>query len=149
MKLPLTRGQGILIFCALLGAGLVAITLKVWHTTGLTLPQGMTVQGTSHDQTISLPSKTSSAQHEAQREHTVALPWSRDPFSKNIPTEPVSQLTLSGILWDAHEPMAIINGLTVTPGDEVQGFRVLRIEEDRVTLTDDDGAHVYDLRLNH
>ncbi len=39
--------------------------------------------------------------------------------------------------------MAVINGRVVQVGDEIQGYRVSRITEDRVLLTD--GTHTLEL----
>jgi len=45
-------------------------------------------------------------------------------------------LTLSGILWDANQPMAIINGQTLHVGDHLEGYRVTDITQARVSVSD-------------
>lgn len=44
-------------------------------------------------------------------------------------------LTLSGILWDAAQPLAIINSALVKKGDTVQGAVVTEISENKVELS--------------
>lgn len=48
----------------------------------------------------------------------------------------VRGLTLSGILWDVHHPMAILNDQMVSVGDDVEDYQVLEIRSDRVLLSD-------------
>lgn len=77
-----------------------------------------------------------SAQRDAQRERARALTWSRDPFTQGASAGEGSGLTLSGILWDPGHPMAIINGATVHVGDEFEGYRILDIAPDHVSVSD-------------
>jgi HD-like signal output (HDOD) protein len=44
------------------------------------------------------------------------------------------EFRLNGIIYNEARPIAIVNGLTVRVGDEVNGATVLSIERDRVTL---------------
>lgn len=76
-----------------------------------------------------------SARREAQRAGLEELAWARDPFSRG-PARGQKELTLSGILWDAAQPLAIINGETLQPGETIDGFRVLSIEPASVVMTD-------------
>lgn len=46
----------------------------------------------------------------------------------------IPSLRLSGVIWDEHAPLAIVNGRPVAPGEEVSGVRVVRITMDGVTL---------------
>lgn len=86
--------------------------------------------------TAELPLAAPSAQREAQRERARALTWSRDPFTQGASAGEGSGLTLSGILWDAAHPMAIINGTTVHVGDEFEGYHILDIAQDHVSVSD-------------
>lgn len=77
-----------------------------------------------------------SAQRQAQRDELVQLAWARDPFVRGASTAGASALSLAGILWDAQAPLAMISGETLGVGAEIGGFRVMKIEPDRVTLSD-------------
>ena len=77
-----------------------------------------------------------SALRHAQQEEAMQLAWVRDPFARGASTGGVAGLSLSGILWDATAPMAIISGQTLGIGDEISGFHVTEIHPDRVTLSD-------------
>ena len=46
------------------------------------------------------------------------------------------ELHLSGILWDAVTPMAIINGQTLHVGEKLEGYEVIQILQDHVVLSD-------------
>lgn len=76
-----------------------------------------------------------SARRAAQRAELEQLEWTRDPFSRG-PARGHGELSLSGILWDAAQPLAIINGETLQPGDTIDGFRILSIEPASVVMTD-------------
>lgn len=84
------------------------------------------------------------ARRAIQRQRSQLLTWGRDPFLAGK-GQATGELALSGILWDASHPLAIINGATLAVGDEVEGFQVLDIQADHVTLTD--GSATYDLRI--
>jgi hypothetical protein len=49
------------------------------------------------------------------------------------------QLSLKGILYSNHQPLAIINNYVVGLGDEIEGFRVVEILEGSATLRDKNG----------
>ena len=83
------------------------------------------------------------AARDTQRRRATALAWGRDPFLAGDSSGEASGLELSGILWDPAQPMAIINGHTVHPGEECDGYRVVTITQDTVTLTD--GAETFHL----
>jgi len=55
-------------------------------------------------------------------------------------------LSLSGIIWDAQKPLALINGMTVKVGDAVGNYVIVSIEQDKVILND--GAKDFELKLN-
>jgi hypothetical protein len=72
----------------------------------------------------------------AQRERAAALGWERDPFTGGSAGGSVSGFDLSGILWDAQSPIAMINGQMVRIGDQVEGYRVVEITQSTVLLSD-------------
>lgn len=72
----------------------------------------------------------------AQQERLAELGWTRDPFLRGGPTGAAGGFVLSGILWDATAPIAIINGEPLRAGDRIGGYQILSIEQDRVSLTD-------------
>ena len=79
-----------------------------------------------------------SGSREAQRRRMAELDWTRDPFTR--PAEAVQaqavSLSLSGIIWDEHAPIAIINGQMLRVGQEFSGYRVVEIAQDHVSITD-------------
>lgn len=84
------------------------------------------------------------ARRAAQRAEAAKMAWQRDPFSRG-PARGHGDLALSGILWDADRPLAIINGEALQPGQEIDGFRVVSVEPARVLVTD--GAETLELQL--
>jgi hypothetical protein len=78
---------------------------------------------------------------------TDALPLERDPFSFawNEPRTSRDGLDLTGILWDAQKPAAVINGVFYGVGDSTDQFTVSGIREDKVLLKDRKGD--FELRL--
>ena len=84
------------------------------------------------------------AQREAQRLRASELNWNRDPFTRGR-TGAVGGFTLSGILWDTQQPIAIINGQMLRVGEELDGYRVADIGQDHASLTD--GTHTYQLLI--
>ncbi len=86
-----------------------------------------------------------SPERDGQRERTITLDWVRDPFVRGPGGGMTEALNLSGILWDAAQPLAIINGHMLQVGEEVGGFRLTTITEDHVSLTD--GQQVLELRI--
>ncbi len=94
------------------------------------------------------PVSEGSERRQLQRQHAMQLAWQRDPFMSPVvatPRPPLIDLTLSGILWDPADPIAIVNGQTVRVGEVCDGYRILDITEDRITFTD--GTHTSHLRL--
>ena len=93
------------------------------------------------------PVSEGSARRQLQRQHAMQLAWQRDPFtlSPAATVRQVSDLTLSGILWDLTDPIAIVNGQMVRVGEDYEGYHILAISEDRITFTD--GTHTSHLRL--
>jgi hypothetical protein len=83
----------------------------------------------------------------AQRERLASLKWSRDPFTLGATSGgQLSGLILSGILWDATAPLAIINGSMVRAGEDVEGYRVVAITTDSVVFTD--GTDTFQLKIS-
>lgn len=78
------------------------------------------------------------------------LSWVRCPFSGKIYRSAVKEdqeLKLEGVNWDTASPMAVINGLILTVGDEINGKTIIDIREDRVILND--GTKDLELLLNY
>ena len=85
---------------------------------------------------ISLDLPADTGLRQTQRARATGLAWGRDPFTGGSAGGEVSGFDLSGILWDASQPIAIINGQMLRVGDEVEGYRILEITRDRVTMSD-------------
>ena len=73
---------------------------------------------------------------QAQRDQASRLAWGRDPFTGGAAGAEVSGFDLSGILWDATQPIAVINGQMLRVGDELEGYKVTQIAQDSVLLSD-------------
>ena len=80
--------------------------------------------------------RVSASHRAAQRAASQQVTWGRDPFLRGRTTDTTSDLTLSGILWDASQPMAIINGQTLHVGDQLEGYHVTEITQDHVSVSD-------------
>ena len=76
------------------------------------------------------------ADRAAQRERAAHLSWRRDPFSRGGSAAGMSGLALTGILWDATAPMAVLNGQMLRMGEEIDGYRITAIEQDRILISD-------------
>ena len=77
------------------------------------------------------------------------LTYVRCPFSARVyrtARKEDEQIKLEGIIWDAKRPMAVINGLILIPGDEINANTIVTIEKDRVILND--GTQDMELRLD-
>ncbi|UCB57584.1 MAG: hypothetical protein JSV30_03105 [Candidatus Omnitrophota bacterium] len=72
--------------------------------------------------------------------------WGRNPFIWEGKVTPVSDLDLSGIIWDKSAPYAIINGMIVRPGDEISGKIIKDIEPNSVVLTDGQNDYILELK---
>ena len=84
-----------------------------------------------------LRSITPSQHREIQRQRAAQLSWGRDPFMRSTTANQINGLNLSGILWNAATPLAIINGQTLRVGEECDGYRVVDITPSYVAVTDD------------
>lgn len=66
------------------------------------------------------------------------LDWERDPFK--LPPKEVSRtegLNLTGVIYDGESPVAVINDIIVHEGDEIEGVKVIKIEQNSVVLEKD------------
>ncbi|MBL7151294.1 MAG: hypothetical protein ISS89_01710 [Candidatus Omnitrophica bacterium] len=90
-------------------------------------------------------------QYQIQEEEGQKLELKRDPFAAIAPVVAKSQaaeassITLSGILWDENNPLAIINNKVVKKADSVSGCRVIEIKRNSVVLND--GTRDFELKL--
>ena len=73
---------------------------------------------------------------QAQHDLASRLAWGRDPFTGGSTGAEVSGFDLSGILWDPTQPIAVINGQMLRMGDELEGYKVTKIAQDSVSLSD-------------
>lgn len=73
--------------------------------------------------------------------------WGRDPFSGRLylSEKKASALRLVGIIWDKHQPLAMINERILKAGDTIQGKQIIRINPDSVII--DDGSKETELKL--
>ncbi len=63
----------------------------------------------------------------------------RNPFSygvsgNNQEAGRLSNLSLTGIIWNITKPSAVINGQTVAVGDVIENFKVTQIKQDSVVI---------------
>ena len=82
-------------------------------------------------------------------DETKDLALKRDPFfASSIESSgaaAISDVSLSGILWDEVAPLAIIDGDPIAIGDKIGQYTVKDIKKDNVILSDD--SQTYELRL--
>ena len=134
-----------IILAVLIGV-MVAVYARALRPTGEADHRVTTMEPVSwgSDGTLTMPQRSSSRQ--AQRQHLAQLEWGRDPFARGFAGGQASGLELSGILWDATQPVVIINGTMVGVGEEIEGYRVTEIQQDRVSLTD--GSQSFQLHIS-
>lgn len=137
-------------------AGLAAVMVAVYAraflpshrrvatpSTGAASPSG---QAAVTEQPVAVPALPDrSVQHTAQQARAAELSWSRDPFTRGAVAGQESGLALSGILWDPQAPIAIINGQMLHLGEELEGYRVTEITQERVSMTD--GTQTFQLMI--
>ena len=85
-----------------------------------------------------VPPPTASA---VPRPSSQSADWGINPFLVERGSAPRGAATpggrvLSGILWDADSPSAIVDNRVVRVGDRLGGWRVQEIRQDRVVLSD-------------
>lgn len=72
------------------------------------------------------------------------LPWRADPFVKRpgfaVVTVAQEKFVLSGIVWSAEQPMAVVNGKVVVKGDTVGERSVASIGKNYVVLNKGDSS---------
>ena len=92
----------------------------------------------------------SGGQAEIRRE-----PETRDPFLpsldalKQVPEDrmtPITDLKVSGILWDQKIPAAIINSKVVKIGDIIAGKTIVDMDKDKVILMENGQIYILELR---
>lgn len=54
--------------------------------------------------------------------------------SHREPETPVEGLELTGVVWSQTHPLAFLNGIVVGVGETIGGYRILKIEPERVTV---------------
>jgi hypothetical protein len=131
-----------LVILAVLGVVLVAVYGRAFtrrspaHPAAVPAGPAAGPQADQPSTPAALLSRQASPQRQAQRQREAALSWTRDPFSRGGGSGAVSGLSLSGILWDVSRPIAIINGEMKQVGEEVEGYRIMGISQDRVSVSD-------------
>ncbi|MCK4408940.1 MAG: hypothetical protein KAW67_02575, partial [Candidatus Eisenbacteria sp.] len=60
-------------------------------------------------------------------------PQTEAPARAPAPTT-LPNMWLSGIIWDAQSPIAMIDGLDLRVGDQIRGARIVEIRIDSVVL---------------
>jgi len=65
----------------------------------------------------------------------VPEPKSQAPEEVILRKEPVQEYVLEGIVYDPKAPFALINGRVIKESDELDGFRIDKISEDNVEMT--------------
>ncbi len=92
---------------------------------------------TSTPQELTVTNKKGTEHLTRNAKRTAYSSWSRAPFSaSSAPIKGYGGHTLSGIIWDKENPMAVINDNIVKIGDKIDGNTVVSIEQDRVVLND-------------
>jgi hypothetical protein len=85
-------------------------------------------------------------------------PWRREPF-KNTDTTKITpgmpaklgitrepaDISLQGIMKSNKSYFAIINGITVKPGDRIEGWTIAEISRHRVTMRREKEKQIYDI----
>jgi hypothetical protein len=59
---------------------------------------------------------------------------SANNVSQTKPENPQPEFHLNGIIYTATHPSAMVNGQTLSVGDEINGATILSISRDKVTL---------------
>jgi hypothetical protein len=56
------------------------------------------------------------------------------PAPQPQPSQSFPNLKLKGIIYNETSPQVLINGSTLSLGDEIEGARIIKIERKRVTV---------------
>ncbi|MCM8789998.1 MAG: hypothetical protein NC916_03160 [Candidatus Omnitrophica bacterium] len=103
------------------------------------------------EQEVALPEvKPAQAKEGGAPESGETFAWVRDPFSGKVyrdRTTGENILKLDGIIWDETQPLAMISGHILKPGDSVDNNKVVTIKKDRVILND--GSVDFELLLGY
>ena len=152
----MTRSQQhVALFVVLVGV-MIAVYARPFRSRGSPRPQGAAATGSAGPAAASVAvpgaggatpvsSPGPSKQRDAQRERAAHITWSRDPFLKSGAGGGATGLALSGILWDPRQPMAILNGQMLRVGEELDGYTVVAIDQDRVSVTD--GTETFQIQI--
>jgi len=88
------------------------------------------------------------SEHSLKRKELISkfqkVKWERNPFVQGS-YGALGGFDLMGIFWDAGQAYAIINGEVLKIGDAIHDYRIIRIEQKIVTLTD--GEEYFTLEL--
>jgi hypothetical protein len=90
--------------------------------------------------------RTSGAPSAAPATHRATTASDRASKEGAEPAQPFPAVRLQSIIFRPDQPMAMINGQTVVPGDEVDGLRVAEIRRTSVILAREDERHEFWLR---
>lgn len=146
----MSRSQKQLVVLAMLLAIMGAVYARAFRSPAPSLhraqPQQLLAEAPVREASSIALTAPPSAQRTAQRQRVAQLAWARDPFFRGAASPQTSELALSGILWDAAQPIAIINGQMVRVGEELEGYRVVEISHDVVSVTD--GTQTFQLQLS-
>ncbi|HLD82840.1 MAG TPA: hypothetical protein VI976_02705 [Candidatus Omnitrophota bacterium] len=117
-------------------------TIKLWRRRPAVIKVPEAVPG----QNVLKPAAT--AQEGLSPKPKEGLQWVRDPFSGKIYSHQGLgvDLSLSGILWDAKRPQALINDRICNIGDVINGCKVLEIQKNKVILND--GSKQIELKID-
>jgi len=148
-----SKKQGLILGC------LIVVMLAVYGRNLMpssTSEESNTPDSVSHDQDVDAGASTNTlplvnpvsdevlADVRKKQHHRMEnIIWSRNPFMTGSVNASLSGLSLSGIMWDPDNPMAIINGQLVSVGDQVERYQVVTITQDDVSVTD--GIEVFKL----
>jgi len=62
-----------------------------------------------------------------------------DSYTLDQGDDLTTDLLLTGILWNIQTPFAIINDHILMAGDQIEGFRIVTIDKESITLRDKSG----------
>lgn len=114
------------------------------------IPPSPITAGTSSQKESVNTANALQGQYFRLEEQTSEMEIQRDPFNKveslaaSGPAK--ANFTLMGISWDEESPNAIINDQIVQIGTEINGYKIIGITPDVVTLSD--GIRSIELRLS-
>ncbi len=75
----------------------------------------------------------------------------KNPFSPKHFNEPIietrKEIELEGIMWDNQKPFAVIDGAVMTEGDFVDGKKIIKIDNESVTLDNQGKKEILKIKL--